>query len=104
VVPEDVRARLDALPASVALHGDRVPLDYGVEQGAGVARLRLREGQARRLQSRDLPALDRPLRFTVTRGKHEAIRADSLDDLRRQLATLGRQERRHVARPGRRRR
>ncbi|MGH7646356.1 MAG: DEAD/DEAH box helicase, partial [Gemmatimonadales bacterium] len=104
VVPEEVSARLDALPSSVAIHGDRVPLDYGVEQGGGVARLRLREGQARRLQPRDLPPLDRPLRFTVTRGKHDAIRADSLDDLRRQLGALGARERRHVARPGRRRR
>ncbi len=104
VVPAEMRARLDALPSSVPVHGDRVPLEYGVEQGIGVVRLRLREGQARRLQPRDLPSLDRPLRFTVTRGRHDAIRADSLDDLHRQLATLGRQERRHVARPGRRRR
>ncbi len=107
VVPDEVRLQLDALPSSVAIHGDRVPLDYGVAQGAGVAWLRLREGQARRLQARDLPPLDRPLRFTVTRGKHEAIRADSLDDLRRQLASLGqgeRRDRRHLARPGRRRR
>src|SRR5207245_2539364 len=69
VVPAEVRHQLDALPASIHLYGDRVPLDYEVEQGRGVIRLRLREGQARRLQPRDVPALDRPVRFTVLRGK-----------------------------------
>jgi hypothetical protein len=84
------RERLDALPTSVFLYGDRVPLDYEVEQGVGLVRLRLREGQARQLQPRDLPAFDRPVQFTVTRGKHEALRAASLAELREGLAALGR--------------
>jgi len=47
IVPEAERRVLDALPASVHLYGDRVPVDYEVEQGIGVVRLRLKEGQAR---------------------------------------------------------
>jgi hypothetical protein len=101
-IPEAVRARLDALPASVSLYGDRVPLDYDVEQGVGIVRLRLKEGQARRLQPRDLPPLDRPVRFTVTRGKHDAVRAGSLEELREGLRGLGRAARSRVVRGGRR--
>jgi len=102
VVPEAERHALDALPASVHLYGDRVPVDYEVEQGTGVVRLRLKEGQARRLQARDLPPMDRPVRFTVLRGKREAVRSDSLEDLRRQLSGLSRGERQRLARGGRR--
>lgn len=101
-VPEAVRTRLDALPASVHLYGDNVAIDYEVEQGTGVARLRLREGQARRLRERDLPPFDRPLRFTVVRGKRDAVRADSIADLGRKLAGLSREERARQGRGGRR--
>jgi len=97
---EGERRALDALPDSVHIYGDRVPVDYEIESGAGVARLRLKEGQARRLQPRDLPPLDRPIRFTVLRGKREAVRADSLDDLRRQLSGLSHGERQRLARAG----
>ena len=102
MVPEAERRTLDELPASVHVYGDRVPMDYEVEQGIGVVRLRLKEGQARRLQARDLPPFDRPVRFTVLRGKREAVRSDSLDDLRRQLSGLSRGERQRLARGGRR--
>ena len=102
LIPEAERRALEALPASVHLYGDRVPVDYEVEQGGGVVRLRLKEGQARRLQPRDLPPFDRPVRFTVVRGKREAVRSDSLDDLRRQLSGLSRGERQRLARAGRR--
>src|SRR3989454_1365840 len=102
MVPEAERRALEALPASVHLYGDRVPVDYEVEQGMGVLRLRLKEGQARRLQPRDLPPLDRPVRFTVLRGKREAVRSDSLEDLRRQLSGLSRGERQRLKRGGRR--
>ena len=104
VIPAEVRHQLDALPASIHLYGDRVPLDYEVEQGGGVIRLRLREGQARRLQPRDVPALDRPVRFTVLRGKREAVRAASVEELHRQLSGLSREERARLVRGGRRRR
>jgi len=101
-IPEGERQRLDALPSSVFLYGDRVPVEYDVDQGVGVIRLRLKEGQARRLHPRDLPTFDRPVRFTVTRGKHEAVRASSLDDLRQGLRTLGSAHRARVMRGGRR--
>ena len=90
LVSEAERARLDALPQSVSLLGDRIAIDYAVEGGQGVARLHLKEGQARRLRESDLPVLDRPLRFTVLRGKRETARADSVADLRRQLDQLPR--------------
>ena len=89
-IPESERHGLDALPASVNLYGDRVPLDYDVDQGVGVVRMRLKEGQARRLQARDIPAFDRPVRFTVTRGKHDSVRAASLEELREGLRSLPR--------------
>ncbi len=108
VIPESERHRLDALPASVNLYGDRVPLDYDIEQGVGVVRMRLKEGQARRLQPRDIPPLDRPVRFTVTRGKHDAVRAASLEELRDGLRGLVRADRNRgrggPSRRGRRRR
>jgi len=102
IIPADVRAALDALPASLHFYGDRVPLDYDLEQSVGVVRLRLKEGQARRLRPDDLPALDRPLRFTVIRGKRPAIQAASLEDMQRQLTQLPRTERTRVVRGGRR--
>ena len=102
LVSADVRASLDALPSSLHFYGDRAPLDYDVEPGGPVVRLRLREGQARRLRPDDLPALDRPLRFTVIRGKRPAIQATSLEEMRRQLTQLPRSERAQIMRGGRR--
>jgi hypothetical protein len=104
LVPAETRAALLALPSVVRLHGDAVPLDYEVESGVGVVRLRLREGQARRLREHDLPPLDRPVRFTIVRGRHPAVRAASLEELRTQLQSLPRGERHGRARPPRRRR
>jgi ATP-dependent RNA helicase HrpA len=102
LLPAPVRVRLEALPGSLHLYGDRVPLDYEIEQGVGVVRLRLKEGQARRLRPADLPPLDRPLRFSVLRGKRPAVRADSLDEMRRQLTELPRVERGRLLQRGRR--
>lgn len=102
MIPEDERRTLEALPSSVHLYGDRVPVDYEVERDVGVVRLRLKEGQARRLQPSDVPPFDRPVRFTVLRGKREALRSDSLDDLRRGLSGLSRGERQRLVRGGRR--
>ena len=102
MVPADERRVLEALPSSVHLYGDRVPVDYEVERGVGVVRLRLKEGQARRLQPSDVPPFDRPLRFTVLRGKREALRSDSLEELRRGLSGLSRAERQRLVRDGRR--
>jgi hypothetical protein len=101
-VPAETRERLEALPASIHLFGDRLAIDYEVERGTGVARLRLREGHARRLRDDDLPRLDRPVRFTVLRGKREAVRADTLAELRDKLRSLPSRERART--PARRRR
>lgn len=85
---------LDALPASMHLLGDRLPLRYEVEDGVPVARLRLREGKARRVRRRDLATLDRPLRFSVLRGRTEVLRAASFDDLKEGLDRLPAKKRR----------
>jgi hypothetical protein len=76
------RARLLELPSMVHLLGDAVPLDYEVEDGAGVVVLRLREGQLRRLKDGELPKVDRPLRFSVMRGPKPALRGRTLEELR----------------------
>jgi ATP-dependent helicase HrpA len=104
IVPGTTRAALDALPSSIHLYGDRVPLEYEVEGEAGVVRVRLKEGQARRLQARDLPPLDRPLRFTVVRGSRSVVDADSIEGLKRQLLDLPRHERARPRGGGRRHR
>ena len=85
LVPADERARLEALPAMVRLRGDAVPIEYEVEQGMGVARIWLREGQARRLTEDELPVLDRPLRFGVRRQGEPPVRAATLRELTRLL-------------------
>ncbi|MFL5516071.1 MAG: DEAD/DEAH box helicase, partial [Gemmatimonadales bacterium] len=81
LVPAEIRERLAALPSSLRLRGDTVPLDYEVVDGEGVARVRLREGQAKRLRPDELPPLDRPLRFAVQRGRHAPLMADTLPAL-----------------------
>ena len=96
-VPEAERRRLDALPSMVRLRGDAIPLEYEVSGGAGRVRLRLREGQARRLTEEELPKLDRPLLFAVFRSGAPALTAESLTELRRQLAAPRRREVRHSA-------
>lgn len=68
MVPAAERAHLDALPSGLRVHGDMAPLEYAVERGEPVARLHLREGQARRLREGELPPCDRPLRLAVRRG------------------------------------
>ena len=78
LVDDETRERLEALPGRLHLRGDAVPLDYEVEGGVGVARVRLREGQAKHLRQDELPPLDRPLRFAVQRGTHPPIQADTI--------------------------
>jgi hypothetical protein len=95
LVPESARSALDALPSAVPLLGDKVPLLYEVEDGRPVIRIRMKEGQARRLRPRDLPQLDRPMIFTVMRGRGEVLRARSLEELRDGLASLPRRDRVH---------
>jgi hypothetical protein len=87
-LPEDTRAELDALPSSATVFGDRVALEYELEGGIGVVRLRLREKQARRLRERDLPRVDQPIRFSVFRGRQEVVRAATVADLQDALDRL----------------
>ena len=63
LVDQFIRERLSALPDMVRLRGDAVPVDYELQNGEGVARIRLREGQAKRLRLDEVPPLDRPVRF-----------------------------------------
>jgi len=81
IVDPATRERLDALPGMVRIRGDAAPVEYELHDGIGVARVRLREGQARRLRPDEVPALDRPVRFAVQRGRHPAILADTVPAL-----------------------
>jgi len=99
LVPAGERAALEALPASIRIRGDAVPLDYEVAAGEPVVRLRLREGQARQLTLKELPPLDRPVRFAVVRGGEPPLLADTLPELQAELRKP-RPHRRHL-RPGR---
>jgi hypothetical protein len=85
LVEAATRERLEALPGSLHIRGDAVPLDYEIQNGEGVARVRLREGQAKRLRPDELPKLDRPLRFAVQRGRHPPILADTVPALQASL-------------------
>jgi hypothetical protein len=99
-VPAEERARLWTLPSLALVRDREVEIDYDVEEqpsapGAApdaapaallpVARLRLPEKLARTLSEAELPALDRPLRFVVTRGQRGAVRAVTLDELQELL-------------------
>jgi len=90
IVPREVRERYASLPSSVELRGRDVEIHYDVEESAegkpfGVARLRIPEKVARNLTESELPVLDRPLRFIVTRGARGAARASTLEELQEEL-------------------
>ena len=73
------------LPSEATIGEFRVPIEYEIEDGKGVARLELPEKLARDLGADDLPKLDRPLRFMVSRGSRGSISAASLDELQEVL-------------------
>jgi ATP-dependent helicase HrpA len=87
LISPDERQRLLDLPSAVEVRGKWIDIDYDIEPaGEGepakpVARLRLPEKMARSLVDEELPVLDRPLRFVVTRGPRGAVRASSLGEL-----------------------
>lgn len=89
IVAAEVRARYAALPSATSVRGRDVEVHYDVEEtpagNLGVARLRLPEKLARTLVPEELPVLDRPLRFVVTRGARGAARADTLEGLQAEL-------------------
>ena len=88
LVSAEERAHLDALPASLHVKGDAAALAYEVRDGQGIARLYLREGQARRLRESDLPVLDRPLVFAVRR-RGDVIQAETVAALQELLERGG---------------
>jgi hypothetical protein len=92
LIDSERRAPLEALPGMVRIRGDAVPIDYELTGGEAVARIRLREGQARRLRGDEVPPLDRPVRFAVQRGRHAPILADSLAELQTLLRRMPRHE------------
>jgi len=90
-VPAAERAKWLALPGAVSIRDRTVPMHYEVEETAdgglrGVLRLQMAEKLARTLVAEELPVLDRPLRFAVTRGARGTVKADSLDALHEVLA------------------
>ena len=89
IVPAAVRERYAALPSTTSVRGRDVEIHYDVEESpdgnVGVARLRLPEKIARTLAEEELPRLDRPLRFIVTRGARGAARAKTLSELQTEL-------------------
>lgn len=96
--PEE-RKRWMELPDTVELAGEQVPLDYTIDDGVAIVRARITEKLLHRLTASAVPTLDRPLHWTVLRGKHEAVRAATLDEARELAArprTALRQEGRMV--------
>jgi hypothetical protein len=109
-VSPKLRTQLMALPSIVRVRDQDVEIAYDVEEHEanvahntmstenepakaqdktsahiGVARLRLPEKLARSLTDAELPVLDRPLRFLVTRGQRGAVRAKTLNELQELL-------------------
>jgi ATP-dependent helicase HrpA len=81
LVDASTREQLESLPGRIHFKGDAVPLEYEIQNGEGIVRLRLREGQAKRLRPEELPRLDRPVRFAVQRGRHPPLLADTIPAL-----------------------
>ncbi|HET8762631.1 MAG TPA: hypothetical protein VFM12_04405 [Gemmatimonadales bacterium] len=107
LVDARTREQLDALPSSVRIKGDVVPLTYEIHNGQPAVRLTLREGQARRVRPGDLPTTDRRLLFAVRRGNHPPLLAESLEQLREGMdrrRKVEQTDRRTAGRGGHRRR
>jgi len=89
-VPAAERARWMALPGAVELRDRTVAMHYEVEDQPdgsvlGVVRLQMPEKLARTLVEEELPVLDRPLRFVVTRGARGTVRAATLAEVQEAL-------------------
>jgi len=84
-VSRAIRHELMALPGAAEIRERTVPMHYEVEETPdgplGVARLVMPEKVARGLIAEELPEIDRPLRFTVTRGARGNVKAASIDEL-----------------------
>ncbi len=89
LVPREERERWMALPDTVELHGEHYPLDYAFDGETPVVRARVPAKLLYRLDEDELPTLDRPLHWTVTRGKREAVRAATIEEAKIQLSEAG---------------
>ncbi|HEX8213490.1 MAG TPA: hypothetical protein VF584_25160 [Longimicrobium sp.] len=76
------RERWMSLPDHVYLEGREYPLDYAFEDGEPVVRARIPAKLLNYIDDEDVPEFDRPLHWTVTRGKRDAIRAATLEEAR----------------------
>jgi ATP-dependent helicase HrpA len=94
--PEE-RRRWLSLPDTLTLAGEECPLDYAIEEGQGVVRVRIPEKLLPHVEPGEVPVLDRPLHWTVLRGKREAVRATTLEEAR-ELAARPRVELRQEGR------
>ena len=90
IVPAAERAKWMALPNEVEIRERVIGMHYEIEESEGgprgVVRLQLPEKIARSLVEQELPTLDRPLRFTVSRGARGAVRGDTLGEVQDALA------------------
>jgi ATP-dependent helicase HrpA len=80
LVPAAERRRWLSLPDTIELDGEEYPLDYALEGDTPIVRARVPAKLIPRLTEEDLPELDRPLHWTVVRGKRQAVRATSLEE------------------------
>ena len=79
------RDRWMSLPDHIYLEGREYPLDYAFEDGAPVVRARIPAKLLNYIDEEDVPEFDRPLHWTVTRGKRDAVRAATLEEARQAM-------------------
>jgi hypothetical protein len=93
------RKRWLALPDTIVLRGEEHPLDYAVEDSVGIVRARIPERLLWQLDESELPQMDRPLHWTVLRGKKGSVRAASLEEAKA-LMSLSKSQARARSRRG----
>ncbi len=90
-VPREERKRWLSLPETITIRGEEHPLDYAVEDGVALVRARIPERLLWQIEEGDLPTLDRPLQWTVLRGKKGSVRGATLEEAR-EMTTLSKAE------------
>ncbi|HEX8362283.1 MAG TPA: hypothetical protein VF613_19350 [Longimicrobium sp.] len=76
------RERWMSLPDHVYLEGREYPLDYAFDDGTPIVRARIPAKILNYIEEEDVPEFDRPLQWTITRGKRPEIRAATLEEAR----------------------
>lgn len=89
VLPAREREGWERLPGTIELAGREYPLDYGLEKGEPVVRARVPAGVVLAIDPRSVPETDRPLKWTVTRGKKPSLRANTLSEAKRAVSGSG---------------